>query len=139
MSFDWSEEVATVGSWILILYFVYVIASVIPPSDSETTPLFTQEHTKKIINKQYEYLGKPIVKARGLYTQNLKILDGILHYEYVPIINPVEVIHKSEAYIIVLNSLNTGSADKLILYLEKVILEAKYMLYNECTTLIVTG
>lgn len=137
MSFDWSEEVATASSWILILYFVYVIASVIPPSESETTPLFTQEHTRKIINKQYEYLGKPIFEARGLYHVSINFIDEVLHYQYNPIINPVELIHKSEAYIIVLNSLNTGSADKLILYLEKVISEAKYMLANECTTLVV--
>ncbi|RAP74376.1 hypothetical protein [Paenibacillus montanisoli] len=135
--FIWSDELTLTGWWTFILYLIYVIAAVIPPDGMDSSPLFIHAEVIKTINKKRFDFGDKIKEARGLYHSIPKFIDDVFYYEHKPISNPLEVIQKAEAFILVLNALNTGSADQLIAKLEHIIEEAEYMLENDCTTLII--
>ncbi|GBG07009.1 hypothetical protein PAT3040_01557 [Paenibacillus agaridevorans] len=123
-----AELWATLG---IVIFFILMlaIACAIPAESYDSSPLPVQDSVLKRIKQSMYY--NIVDGHRGLFNEpDIRFEENKVRLTYTKIESPEEAIIKIDAYILVLEEVNTSVGDKYIEELQKMRAEAQYMMLN---------
>lgn len=133
---NFGNEVLEILSVSFFIIIIYVIASTVPLSSQKSSPLSVQESILERIMEDIQYVT--LDNHRGVYNlPSISFEDGSIKNTYEVFNFPEQVIIKSSAYIRVLQTVNTGAADRYINRLEMLKEEARYMMLNPVDRIVI--
>lgn len=127
--FDLSSESATVGTYLLIFYGIYVLTAAIDHKRMESSPLFLSGFIEKKIKDDYILSNILTSKDnRGVFVPDSKVIGHEVITNFKLHHDPKLIFDRASAFLYILDSMQLPSHENTIERLNKLIEESEFML-----------